>query len=265
LCLIPVANIYFAIRIAIEVAFLRGTAGPNAFGDEPSRAKFTDNYSMLFDRERYGINLYIAAGFLLASFLQLFTWQLVSTIVETDGSTFPPLPTMYYVVQFMAALLETACFLLCNYSVRKNWLLPLVFGGCVVVVGIIRRGLFSWLQPEGVPLFEPFMVRSMVFNFFLGFFLLAPLVYAVRLWEVSIWSLGLGTLTAMSLDMIFVQSVNAITGVNYHFLFTWTDILTPILDGMILAVLMYLGIILHFKQKRLSFPGGVAAQTPAAT
>ncbi|OGU73840.1 MAG: hypothetical protein A3H45_00205 [Ignavibacteria bacterium RIFCSPLOWO2_02_FULL_55_14] len=259
--LIPVADVYFAVRIVVDVCFLRGTAGPNGFGDEPLQTKLTYNYSMFFDREHYGFNLYIAAGFLLASLSQLFTWQLISTLVEP----FPPLPTMYYVVQFVGALLETAVFVFCSYAIRRNWLLPLVFGVCLVVVGIIRRGIFSWLQLQNVPPFEPFIVRSMFFNFVWGFLLLAALVYAVRLWDAKIWGLGLGMVTATLLDTVFVQSFNALTRIDYPFGFDWTGILTSILDGIIFGVLIYLGIILYFKQKGFTLQSGVTPQVSAAS
>jgi hypothetical protein len=214
-------------------------------------------YSMLFDR-RDGINLLLGVAYVLATFSSEFTWRLVAAGAGEPGSS-PFYPPAFYVTQLVTAVLGAAALLFLSYSVRRDWLVPLLFGVAVVVLGIGRRAALGAMHLEGLPAFPPFALRSMVFSFAWGFLFLAGVVCAVRLWGVRVWSLMAGLVIAMLLDTLFVEAFNALTRTEYSFSLGPTDFVTAVLDGALAGGLVFAGLALHSKRQGSTHPGSVGS------
>jgi tryptophan-rich sensory protein len=203
-------------------------------------------YPELFDRQRYGLNLYVGVGFLLASILAWFTWDFVALFLE-KGRGFSFLPLKCYPVIFVLAVLETAIFLLLSYLIRNEWLLPLLFGLANVLLGIGRRAIFNAMQLENINFGEPFSPTGMAFSFIWTFLFMLGLVVAVRLWGPQLWSLTVGITLMLLIHATGVQIFYMLTreGLSFNFL----NVTAPILDGIVYSLLIYAGLCLHLAQK----------------
>jgi hypothetical protein len=230
-------QVYFSRSRRVEATY---TGGADL---ESSR-----RYSMLFDRRRDGINLLFGAAYVLASFASEFTWRLVEAGVGESGSS-PFYPSVFYAAQLVTAGLGAAALLFLSYSVRRDWLVPVLFGVAVVVLGIGRRAALGAMALEGLPVFQPFALRSMAYSFVWGFLFLAGIVGAVRLWGLRLWGLMLGAVMATLLDTLFVEVSNALTRTGYSFSLGPSELVTAVLDGALSGGLIFAGLVLHSKQE----------------
>jgi hypothetical protein len=205
------------------------------------------SYLALFDRPEHGINLYFGAGYFVASILSLFTWEIVGHLIEGYSLSFSPLK--YYMVIFVFILAQTAALLLISYSARKNWLVPLLFGAALVLLGIGQRAVFHSMQFENIRFAGLFEARMLLLNFSWGFLFMAGLVTAVRVWGPMLWSMITGVSLALLGRDVVVQIIYALTREEYSF--GIANVISTLLDSLLLGGLMYAGLLLYQRQKGL--------------
>jgi uncharacterized membrane protein YhaH (DUF805 family) len=214
------------------------------------------SYLSLFDRQAHGINFYFGAGYFIASILGLFTWDIVAALIGGHSPYFSPLK--YYLIVFVFIFAQTASLLLITYSVRQDWLVPLLFGAALLLLGIGQRAVYNSMEFENIRFAGIFEARFIILNFCWGFLFMGGLIAAVRSWGPKLWSLMAGITAGTLIFNLGLQVVNVLTREGYSF--SVTDIISTLLDGLLFGALMYAGLALHFEQKGLRLQDAAFAQ-----
>lgn len=228
---------------AVEITPQTRESAPVSLESTPIRS-----YLSLFDRQAHGINFYFGAGFFIASILGLFTWDIVSSLI--GGYSFYFSPVKYYLVTFVFIFAQTASLLLITYSARQDWLVPLLFGAALLLLGIGQRAVFNSIEFENIRFAGIFEARFIILNFCWGFLFMGGLITAVRLWGPKPWSLIAGITAGVLIFYLGSQAFTALTTEEYSFI-SVHSLISTLLDGLLFGALMYAGLVLHFEQKGL--------------
>ena len=231
-------------------ALIKGIITGNIKGEKAERAiPVTDDttrvkkYSSLFDTERYGLNIYVGIGYLVASILVIFTWRIAFGMMGFERDFNPPLD--YYIIIFAFSFLEAALFLFLSHSVNKEWALPVFFGLGMIVLGIIRSIVFSTIKIENMNFASPFELQNIILNFIWAFIFMGGLVLIVKLWGPYLWSFILGMMLAFCVREILNQLYYVAKGSSFFF----EALIPQALNGIIFGGFVYLGLALHFRHK----------------
>lgn len=202
-------------------------------------------YVALFDRKKYGINFYFGAGFFLASIISWFSWPIVILLIGHK----PILPPFgQFVDFFIMALLYSTSFLFVSHLVRKNLLLPFIWGLCRVILGIFDRGVIRSLfvkSQEISNLGHVFDLNIMVISFICAFLYMAAIILSIYYWKIKPWSLIIGITIADIISQIIACII--LKDIS----FSLSDILFAVISGIIDGVLLYAGFALHFRKKSI--------------
>jgi hypothetical protein len=201
------------------------------------------NYSSLFDRERYGLNIYVGIGCLVASILSIFTWKIVFNMMGFEQNFNPPLD--YYIIIFAFSMLEAALLVFLSHGINKEWALPVFFGLGSILIGIGRSAMFSTIKIENINFASPFDLSNMIFIFLWAFLFMGGLVLLVKIWGIPLWSFVLGMMLTFCFREILNQLFYAAKGSSFFF----AALVPPVLNGIIFGGFIYGGLALHFRQK----------------
>ena len=201
------------------------------------------NYSSLFDTERYGLNIYVGIGYLVASVLAIFAWRIAFGIMGQEQHFNPPLD--YYIIIFAFNFLEAALIVFLSHGVNKEWALPVFFGLGMIVLGMVQRILFSTIKIENMNFGSPLDLHNIIFNFIWAFFFMGGLVLIVKLWGPHLWSFILGLMLTFCVREIIMQLYYVARGSSFLF----GSLVYPVLNGLIFGGFIYAGLALHFRQK----------------
>ncbi len=231
-------------------ALIKGIITGNVKGEKADQAapitadstKIT-SYSSLFNRERYGLNIYVGIGYLVASILAIFAWRIVYGIMGQQSHFNPPLD--YYIIIFAFNILEAALLLFLSHSIDKEWALPVFFGLGMIVIGIGQSAVFSTIKIENMNFAAPFDLSNLIFNFIWAFFFMGGLVLLVKLWGPHLWSFILGLMLTFCVREIVMQLYYVTRGSSFFF----GSLISPVVSGLIFGGLIFAGLALHLQQK----------------
>jgi len=264
---IPIVGLIFAIVILVQVWFMKGTDGPNRFGEDPSDPAAVvrqtvvapnplasvKSWSALFDKNEYGVMVLFVVFFVLA---EIAVWIKSPVLSILFGSSPPAWPFAYYAIQVVAAVAHAAVLLVIFYTVRRDGLLPLFGGATSLLLGIVSRLLLQNIQVEDVTFGSPFTVTGILFSFLYGFLFMGALVFAVRRWGVTLQSLVLG---AVSAELIFQVVVWFIHGFSLY------SFVNSITTGAIYGALIYAAFYLHFRSREIALAPATATTLACGT
>lgn len=235
-------------------AFIKGLITGNIFGEksldeekivsEATEFKRINEYSDLFNIDSYGINFYIGLGLLFASIISLFTWRLFFSLVDGIPFRFFRLNTFLVIVIFL--IIEVVIFLILSHNMESNWLMPFFFGLSIVLIHIVRYGVYNFIIFKNITTKPPLNLIAIFYSFVWGFLFLTGLIIAVRFWETRLRSFILACmLSSFSVSLIF--QVYYMTKPNSSF--SWISLASSIINGVIYGALIYAGLSLHLRKK----------------
>jgi len=257
--LIPLVNIVFALIIIVEVWFLKGTSGPNRFGEDPTDKAGIANleaaptnplasvrsWSALFDKEKYGVIYLFVVFFALADVAVHLETYLLGILFAYH---YPPMPWTYFLIQVLAATATGFILLVVFYLVRREALLP-IFGGLTqVLVGICSALLLQQIQTEAAVFGSPFTVQRIFIQFLYGFLLVGALVMFVRRWGVTLKSL---VLAAISAGLIFQFVLRVVVHRIFAIEPLFQIFIMSVATGAIYGSMIYAAFYLHFKTRQI--------------
>jgi hypothetical protein len=214
---------------------------------------FTD----LFDRSRFGVNVWIGVAMLAATVFETVSWTVPSLLSGATNGLYGP---AYYGISAVFAAFEAALFLALVHAVRRPG--PLVLWWIVIVVarGVLWRAFFR-LVPEApwghVALFDAGAVlRSVVYSAsFMG-----ALVLAVRAWKVTPKAFMIGGVATTIVPTLLLSRRVLISPAG----FMWSSLLLLVVNGIVLGALLYAAVWYQMKRRGLHFAVATDASATAA-
>ncbi|MDP1890840.1 MAG: hypothetical protein Q8K55_08085 [Gemmatimonadaceae bacterium] len=198
-------------------------------------------FAALFDIPRFGLNVTVGLGLVLASVIAEFSWVIPAL---ARGSSIGFNPMGYYLVNFSLHVLEAALFVAVVHRVHRTAPLVALWSGLTLVRGVLWRAVFT-LFPVlpggrlGMGIFEPaLLLRSLVYG---ALFMLA-LILAVRTWKVTLKAFLAGGVAATLLPTVLVSwSMFRSPGG-----FPWTTVVLIVANGLVMGGLLYAGLLRHY-------------------
>lgn len=232
------------------------TGAPRAAAPAARAVAFTD----LFDRARFGLNLWIGVAIVALTVFENLLW-LVPTMM--GGVRVPFVGPAYFTIVMAFAVLEAVLFVWLVHAVRRP--VPLVAWWAVIAVlrGVLWRGAFR-LLPDApwaqAPLLDAMaLVRSIVF----GAAFMGSLILAVRRWGVTLRAFLIGGVAASLVPALLVSWRAFVTPAGFR----WEPLLMDTVNGLLLGGLLYAAIVYHLKRRGVSLAnlrGGHTSSTTAA-
>ncbi|MFQ5569829.1 MAG: hypothetical protein ACE5G0_09155 [Rhodothermales bacterium] len=241
----------WAIRRTLEK--LEAGLGDERLAEQEAGASLPiRRYALLFDLDRYGINVLVGVGFLLASVLSLFIIPLIYAILGGYSFSFPPL--IYLVTRLPLLIIEAAVFVILSYAIRREWLLPLAWGAFIALMGIGFRTVMSLISSDML-FMPPFDVWSILSGFFWSAMFMAGLVLAVRLWGPRVWSLMLGPALCILPVILGIEVMDLFRFDTFSIMNSLTSFFASTFDAALTGALIYAGLALHLHQRGFRFSG----------
>ena len=206
-----------------------------------------NEYSSLFDKEKYGINFFIGialfVSLLITRFLKIYI------IGDFEGFYIPNLDSFLNAAAF--DLIISILFIIVTHLITKSWTQPFVWGAIVVFVYFFRSIVIMNAQnfPNPVTLNIPSLkIDSLIRNFIWGFAFMFGLVFAIQVWGAKIWSLIIGLIFSFIIYKAMFFALEYLpTPIEYDFdrLITGSDVLN-LIGRIITALFIYAALSLHF-------------------
>jgi hypothetical protein len=196
-------------------------------------------FSSLFDRNRFGMNIYAGLGYFVASVLSLFTWRIVNFIIHEHSVT---LPIEFYLIAIVFTILESAMFLFLCHGIKRDWILTIFFSLGMVALGILQTILLSAVvtSVHWIPALE---IKYLIKNFVQAVLLIGGLVAIAKLRLIQLWGFALGMMIASLCSAIAGQ----ITLIGSDF--SVSGLLPSAINGIFLGLLVYAGLVLHLRKR----------------
>jgi hypothetical protein len=196
-------------------------------------ADYARNAAVPEQTRRWGL----ALSFFLARSVANWTYQLLGMLLFWHR--FYPLPLRYYVVQAASDAVSALALAALGSQVTKVWA-ALVFAAASVAVGIVQRVALNLWGGQEVSFGRALDIRSMLFQFVLGFLILAALGLTARQRSARLGWLILGQVLAR------VAFCALSVGIRWN-TFSWdrSDVIwlvSNLLNGVIYGLAFHLGL-----------------------
>jgi len=208
-------------------------------------------FSQLFYIEKFGINYFVGIGLFAGYLIIRIIWLIWRSSID-----------LYYFSDFEFQMIEisidiiiSAIFVIVIHVFSKNQLLPLIWGAIIVVTSLASRALIrQTFNPFGEGLFPTsiFEPRILINNFLAGFTFMFGLVYSIKIWGAKFWSLIIGLISAYFIYKILWMAIDVTFYTRELYIDFDSHELLVILNKIIIALMIYFGLYLHFKQKKIT-------------
>jgi len=213
------------------------------------------DFTAIFDRDRFGLNVQVGVTYFIAQLVTSFTWMIIPLI---RGYGIGWSPWGYYETLVVLSGLEAAAFVLVVHRARGVESLLLGWGAVSILVSMAFRGVIRLADFEGwsaPPLFDPLMLGS---SFVSGVLFMFGLVVGVRWWGVVPEAFWGGAAVGAAVHAVAFQVVWVVT--QRDAAFSWASPISAAVSGAIVGGLVYVGVARHMKSDAVA--GRLVAQTP---
>lgn len=230
---------------------------------EPVAFRDLHEFTALFDRERFGLNVSVGVMYFVGQVMSAFA-GMVLPLLQGQGIAWSP--PAYDVVIVVQSAVEAAAFVVVVHRARDVGSLLVAWGAVLVILGAANRGVLTLLAFDGwsVPsIRDPLLLGS---AFAYGVLLIYGMVLAVRRWAALPWSFIAGAAGGLALHSVVFRVAYFIRDPALGTIGSWV---TPVVvggaidgvsNGAILGGLVYLGLARHMKRRGVAGPA--AAERP---
>jgi hypothetical protein len=199
------------------------------------------NLPDLFDTKKYGIRFGAGLAFPVAklAIMLLLALAFVPSVFPFQGEF------LYFAAgQIIIGIFTGVLFVITCSTIRKTWLLPLVWGLAAVPIGFLTRYIsiyFSLTAEQQERALSSFGFKALPISFLWGFLFMGVIILAVRFWGFRLWSFPAGL-------MIFYLFFNLPGWILhpqglFHFnVLVFPFRIRPVVELAVLGILLYLGL-----------------------
>jgi hypothetical protein len=197
-------------------AFTGPLAREDKMGRLPDLESIHD-HTVFFNSRVNGINLPVGIAFFLGLLLTHLIWMLASAGMFRS---FPLMFGRYYLPMLFSDAVMVTAFLLLIRSVRKNILLFVAYGITVMLLGLLKRYVFSFtlLDPQEMAA-SPVMLPRMINDFLFAALFMAGVVYSIRYLGLKWWTIGAGLIAAYLAAYLLTELIGLPLGSGFYFSF----------------------------------------------
>jgi hypothetical protein len=204
-------------------------------------------FSLLFNKEIYGINYFIGIALFIS--LIIIRFMQLAFIGGFDDYLMPELD--YFLIGVSIDLVISALFVFTCHLITKNWMQPFIWGVVIVAVFYFKSIIImnaQFLPGDNLIKIPSLNIIEALRDFIWGFAFMLGFVFAVNVWGVKIWSL----ITASILSYVVYKAMSIalgygpfLTEINFNYVFSGMDLIN--LLGRIFTALLFFGaLFIHF-------------------
>jgi hypothetical protein len=240
-----IAGVWIGTLVGILVAgIVMGIARYFRIKSEPRLGTLSQSrdFLELFDINKYGLNLIIGIGYILARVINFFIPPMVIALTQGEPITLPP--SDFYLFFSLSILLGAAIFVLIIHVIKKILWASLIFGLAVVLKNLTIATIlfggdekFSFLN----------LLTNQKYSFFLSILIMLMLYLAVKVYGPSLGSFMMGSGMAYFFTALGYQLYVVIF---LKHMFNWFSLAEALLSGGIFGLLIYTGFILFMGRRK---------------
>jgi len=204
------------------------------------------DYKMLFDKDRLGINFYLGGALIIAYSLATFIWQIPGAVFQGESIRF----YLTGIILFFNVI-AAAAFLFVHYRFFTNLkTLALINGGFVAAIDLVQEIIMYQNIHQMDPNYT-FRFETVLIGFVWGFLFVYLLAETIKRGGLDLKTLVAGMIVLQFAGNIASTIIYMILRPGFEF--HWHRLITVVLTGAVYGVLIYYGFVLHLKKHSNSY------------